>query len=261
MLSNIWAYRYFITNSITNELRARFAQSKLGGLWVVLNPLSQALIYALILSNVLSSKLPGIDSKYAYSVYLLSGLLCWNLFHELVSRCLTMFIDNGNLLKKIHFPKITLPIIAAGSSILNNIFLLLSILLILIVFNHAIYTSLLWLPLLIIITTVLALGVGILLSIFNVFLRDIGQITLIFLQMWFWFTPIVYPATILPETGKELMQLNPIYHLTQSYQQVIVYGQTPDLLTMLVILAASISILAFSFWLFRRASPEMVDVI
>ena len=102
MLKSVWQYRGFVLSSIRNDMVSRFAQSKLGGLWVILNPLSQVLIYALILSNILAAKLPGIDNKYAYSIYLMSGLLAWTLFSESVSRCLTLFIDNGNLMKKMN---------------------------------------------------------------------------------------------------------------------------------------------------------------
>ncbi len=73
MLRNLWQYRHFVSSSIRNELISRFARSKLGGLWMIISPLSQVLIYALILSNILAAKLPGIDNKYAYAIYLMSG--------------------------------------------------------------------------------------------------------------------------------------------------------------------------------------------
>ncbi len=101
MLSSLWKYRYFIFSSIRNELISRFVRSKVGSLWVIINPLSQVLIYALILSNVLAAKLPGIESQYAYAVYLMAGLLVWTLFNEIVSRCLNLFIEQGNLMKKL----------------------------------------------------------------------------------------------------------------------------------------------------------------
>ena len=97
-------YRLFVLSSIKNDLRARFIQSKLGTLWIVIHPLMQVLIFALILSEVLSAKLPGIDNKYAYALYLMAGTVCWTLFSETISKCLTLFIDNGNLMKKMAFP-------------------------------------------------------------------------------------------------------------------------------------------------------------
>ena len=100
LLLSAWRYRFFIISSIKNELFTRFVRSGLGGLWMILNPLAQVLIFAFVLSSVLAAKLPGITNQYAYSIYLMAGTLGWSLFTEIVSRCLTMFIDNGNILKK-----------------------------------------------------------------------------------------------------------------------------------------------------------------
>jgi lipopolysaccharide transport system permease protein len=82
MLKALWSYRYFIFSSIKNELRLRFIRSRLGALWMIIHPLMQVLIFATILSEVLAAKLPGIDDKYGYALYLMAGTLCWNLFSE-----------------------------------------------------------------------------------------------------------------------------------------------------------------------------------
>ena len=116
-----WRYRHFIGSSIRAEIRARFGRSRLGGIWMIIHPLAQAAILALVLAEIMSAKLPGMaNARFGYALYLLSGMLGWSLFSELVTRCLTLFIDNGNLLKKMQFPRICLPLIAAGSAVLNN---------------------------------------------------------------------------------------------------------------------------------------------
>ncbi len=119
----IWDYRYFIISSIITEFRSRFARSRLGGLWMILHPLAQVLIYALVLSAVLSAKLPGISNQFAYAIYLMAGTLSWTLFSEVLNRSLGVFVDNGNLLKKVSFPKIALPLILMGSALVNNVLL------------------------------------------------------------------------------------------------------------------------------------------
>ena len=137
MLRGIWDYRGFIVTSIKNEFVARFARSKLGGLWMIIHPLAQVAIYALILSNVLGARLPGIDNKYAYALYLIAGILAWNLFAEIVGRCLTVFIEQGNLMKKMRFPRIALPVIVVGSCLLNNLLLFGAVLIIFAVLGHS----------------------------------------------------------------------------------------------------------------------------
>lgn len=262
LLLSIWAYRNFILSSIKNELFTKFSRSKLGGLWMIINPLSQVAIYALILSNILAAKLPGIESTYAYAFYLMAGLLAWNLFSEIMNQCLNLFISNANLLKKMSFPKITLPVIVVGSSFLNNLLLLVAMLVIFLLLGHGFSLTIIWLLPLTALVATFALSFGLILGIFNVFLRDIGQVMPIILQVWFWFTPIVYPLSIIPAQYQSLLtSLNPMYPVVNAYQQVIVYNKAPDLSSLLFITLFSLCLLALSAFLFRRASEEMVDVL
>lgn len=262
MFRSLWQYRHFVLSSIRNELKSRFARSKLGGLWMIINPLSQVAIYALILSNVLAAKLPGIDSQYAYAIYLMAGLLAWTLFNEIISRCLNLFIEQGNLMKKMSFPRITLPAIVMGSSLLNNILLFVSMLGIFALLGHQFSIAMLWLIPLTFIVVVFALGIGLTLGVMNVFLRDIGQGIPIILQVWFWFTPIVYPANIIPQSYHYLLNLNPMYPITSAYQQILVYNVAPALDCGLATTAIiALALMLVSLFLFRRANAEMVDAL
>lgn len=261
MLRSLWLYRHFVLSSIRNELVSRFARSKLGGLWMLINPLAQVLIYALILSNILAAKLPGIDNKYAYAIYLMAGLLAWNLFSEIISRCLNVFIEQGNLLKKMSFPRITLPTIVVGSCILNNVLLFVAMLGVFLVLGHQFSWVMLWLIPLTIIVVMLGTGIGLVLGIVNVFLRDIGQAFPIILQVWFWLTPIVYPVNIIPENYRHLLRLNPMYSITDAYHQILVYGKPPVMGDIGFISIIALGLMLLSLFLFRRASPEMVDVL
>lgn len=261
MLRSLIQYRQFIYSSIRNELIHRFAASKLGGLWSILNPLAQVLIYALILSNVLHAKLSGIDSKYAYAIYLMAGLLAWNLFNELITRCLTLFVEQGNLLKKVNFPRIVLPTIVAGSCIINNILLFLVMLVIFVILGHHFNLMILWLIPMTLSVVLLGMGMGLILGIMNVFIRDIGQVIQIVLQIWFWLTPIVYPLTIIPPRYSRIMELNPMYTIINSYHQVIIYNRLPQINALAVITLLGAVIVIASLFLSRRAGPEMVDVL
>jgi lipopolysaccharide transport system permease protein len=261
LLRAIYAYRLFILSSIKNELHLRFVRSKLGALWIVIHPLMQVLIFALILSEVLSAKLPGIDNKYAYALYLMAGTMCWALFSDTVSKGLQLFIDNGNLMKKMAFPRVCLPLIAAGTTLVNNLMLLVAILIVFACLGHIPDLHMLWLPVLIGITLMLALGLGLLLGTMNVFMRDIGQVVPVVLQALFWLTPVVYNVDILPQRLQFWFKLNPLYPLVTSYQNIMVYGKPPLWGDLAILVGISILLLAVSLVVFRRASPEMVDVL
>jgi lipopolysaccharide transport system permease protein len=261
MLKAAWRYRFFIVSSIRNDLRVRFIRSKLGGLWMIIHPLSQVLIFALILSNVLSQKLPGIDNKYAYALYLMAGTLGWSLFADTISRFLSIFIDNGNLMKKMAFPRICLPLITGGATLVNNLLLMVAIFGVFAALGHVPDVHALWLPVLIAITLLLSVSLGLILGVMNVFMRDLGQVVPVILQITFWLTPVVYNVNMFPESVRHLFWFNPLYPVVKSYQDVLVYGQAPEWAPLGVICGVSLVLLFISLSMFRKASPEMVDVL
>ena len=261
MLKSLWSYRQFVASSIIHEFKVRFARSRIGAFWMILQPLSQVLIYALILSTVMAAKLPGINNRYSYALYLMSGTLAWSLFSEIVTRCLTLFIDQANLIKKMQFPRIALPAIVVGSALINNLMLFVAIMLIFAVFGHFPTIGILYLPALMLATVAFSVGVGLTLGVINVFIRDLTHVVPIALQLVFWATPVVYPIAIIPDRLQYLLAFNPLIPLVNAYQQLLLNGIAPDLQQLGTIMLLSCALLGFGFFVFRRAGPEMVDVL
>jgi len=261
LIRQILRYRTFILYSVKSEFKSRFARSKLGFLWVVLHPLAQVLIYALVLSNILSAKLPGINNKYSYAIYLLAGMIAWTIFTEIMSRCVMIFVDNGNLMKKLVFPKIVLPIIVMGSAIVNTTILFVCSVVIFLILGFVPGYNIFWLPILFIVTIVFSLSIGLFLGVLNVFIRDISQIVPIVLQFWFWFTPIVYMKSIIPEKLSVLINFNPMFPIVASFQNVILMNTPPMFKQLSVLLFCSMLILIIGLFLYKKAAPEMVDVV
>jgi lipopolysaccharide transport system permease protein len=257
----IWTYRHFILSSISVDFRSRFSRSKLGALWMILNPLAQAAIYALILSEVMAARLPGVDDKLAYSIYLLGGTLGWSLFTELLNRCTTIFIDNANTLKKVRFPKICLPLVTSGVALVNCALLFVAALLVMGVCGRYPGIHVLWVVPLVAVTLVLGLSIGLILGTLNVFVRDIGQVVPILLQIMFWFTPIVYSPEILPAGIRSLIYLNPMSGIVRGFQDALLFNTVPPWNHILPVAAGAFVLLGFALVLFRRASREMADVL
>lgn len=262
LLLSAWEYRYFILSSIKVEFKGRFARSRLGALWIILHPLIQAAIFALVLGQLLSGRLPDMaDNKLAYPIYLLAGTLAWALFTEVITRCLTVFIDNANLLKKLVFPKICLPLIVTGSALVNNVFLFAAILFVVVVLGFIPGPNIIWIPILTVINLALAIGIGLIMGTLNVFMRDIGQAVTVVLQLAFWFTPIVYSPNVVPEALQGWMKLNPMFWVVQGYQNAILYNVPPSWLQLGWVSLLALVLLAMSMVLFKRASSEIVDVL
>lgn len=260
-LINAWHYRQFILSSIRTDVRTRFARSALGGVWMVLHPLAQVAVFALVLSGVFAARLGGLEGPFAYAMYLTAGTMGWTLFAELVTRGQNLFIDNGNLLKKIAFPKICLPLILSGSALVNAAALASAALAFYLVIGEWPGLRVLWLIPLYGVVVALGLGLGLLLGVLNVFIRDIGQVTPILLQFWFWFTPIVYVSSILPAKLGAMMQWNPMFHVASGFQAVLVFDRTPDPYGLAAVGLLGVGLMGAALWCLRAAGEEMADVL
>ena len=190
----LWAYRGFILGSVQREFQSKYRNSLLGAAWTVINPLAMILVYTVIFAQVMRARLPGADSTFAYSIYLCAGVLTWGLFAEITGRAQNVFLENANLLKKLSFPRLCLPVTVVANAALNFgiVFALFTLFLI----ASGNFPGLPYLALLpvLAVQVLFAIGLGISLGVLNVFFRDVGQFFGIFLQFWFWLTPIVYPA-------------------------------------------------------------------
>ena len=259
MLKSIWAYRGFILGSVKREFQSRYRNSLLGVAWIVLNPLAMILVYTVIFSKVMGARLPGVDSTFAYGIFLCAGILTWGLFADVIGRGQNVFLEHANLIKKLNFPRICLPIVVllnAGLSFaiifsLFTGFLILS-------GNFPGWVFLAVFPVLLV-QIIFSIGLAIILGVLNVFFRDVGQFFTIFLQFWFWLTPIVYPVTILPESMRGFLMYNPMAQITSAYQTILVNGQQPNWQSLSPALLLSMLFCLIGMSLFRRRSGEMVD--
>lgn len=259
MLRALWTYRGFISGSVKREFHSKYRNSLLGAAWTVVNPLAMIVVYTVIFAQVMRAKLPGVDHGFAYSIYLCAGVLTWGLFAEIIARGQNIFLDNANLLKKLSFPRMTLPVIAllnAGANFLIIFGLFLAFLLVSGFWPG--WVSLGVIPVLAV-QLLFAMGLGMTLGVLNVFFRDVGQFFGIFMQFWFWFTPVVYPVSILPEVVRPLMSLNPMFPVVQAYQAIFVNNKWPIWSSLTYPFILGLILCVFGLRLFRRNVGEMVD--
>ncbi|KVX81926.1 ABC transporter [Burkholderia ubonensis] len=259
MLKALWAYRGFILGSVKREFQSKYRNSLLGAAWTVLNPLAMIVVYTVIFSRVMHTRLPGVDNSFAYSIHLCAGMLPWGMFVEVVSRAQNSFIENANLIKKLSFPRLCLPVIVVANSVVNfSIVFGLFVAFLVLTGNFPGIAFLAVIPLLMLLT-LFAIGLGITLGVLNVFFRDVGQLFNIVLNFWFWLTPIVYSIEILPKPIQAGMQFNPMASLIQAFQVVMMQGRWPDWSQLWFVTALGVGWCFLGFSLFRRHAGEMVD--
>jgi lipopolysaccharide transport system permease protein len=258
-ISSLWSYRGFVLGSVKREFQSKYQNSMLGAIWTIINPLSMIVVYTVIFSQVMRAKLPDMDSDFAYSIYLCSGVLTWGLFAEIVGRSQNVFLEYASLIKKLNFPRICLPIIVILNSLLNFgiIFSLFTVFLVM-SGNFPGWPFLAIIPVLLI-EILFSIGLGITLGVLNVFFRDVGQFFGIILQFWFWLTPIVYPINTLPENIRALLTFNPMFAIIDAYHAVFINGQLPQWQTLLPAASVSLILCWLALRLFRKHSGEMVD--
>lgn len=260
-IQSAWQYRHFIISSIRAEFKGRIARSRIGAAWFVLHPLAIALIYALVLSEVLGAKLGGIDNPGAYGIYLLAGITAWSIFAEITNRCINVFVEYASAIKKISFPKVALPLIVLGSALVTQLLLFGAVALIAALYGFYPNTAWLLLPVVLAVTCILAFGLGMFLGVLNVFSRDVTHVMTVVMNMWFWLTPIVYASEMLPESMQTVIALNPVTPIVAAYQQAVVYADTPDWLSLMYPFLLGLGFCGVATLVLRRASSDLVDAL
>lgn len=258
-LSAVWKYRGFIIGSVRREFQARYRNSLLGSAWAILNPLAMILVYTLIFSQVMRAKLPGIDSSFGYSIYLCAGILPWGLFAEIVGRGQNVFIEHANMIKKLNFPRISLPIIVILNASLNFAIIFGLFTLFLVASGNFPGWSYFAIFPVLVVQVLFSIGLAIIFAVLNVFFRDVGQFAGVLLQFWFWLTPIVYPSSIIPERFQGVIYFNPMMVFMSAYQDVLLTGTMPSWRTHLPLFIVSCLLCVFAMRLFKKRSGEMVD--
>jgi lipopolysaccharide transport system permease protein len=255
----IWRYRGFVLSMVQRELRQRYAQSFLGSLWNVIHPLTLILVYTLVFSQVMHSRLPGTEMRFGYSIYLCAGLLPWTLFSASLDRGVGVFVEQANLIKKVNFPRVTLPLIVQLSALADFAIVFAIYLLFLLAIGWFPGWAILAMIPLLAIQQAFSAAIGVLLGCLNVYVRDTKQIVSIVLQFWFWFTPVVYATAALPRRATEILRWNPVWPVFNAYHDLFLNRAVPDFRGIWLTVLCALVIGAAGAAAYRRLSPGMTD--
>jgi ABC-2 type transport system permease protein len=193
-LRELWQYREILANLTRKEVKVKYTSSVLGAAWAMLNPLLFLLVFWLVFGLVLQNGLPQ------FPVYILSGILAWNLYSNALALSARSVVDNGNLVKKVYFPREILPLASIGAAMVDFVFQAIVLAIFLVVELHNPWgPNLLLLPLSIVALILFAVALALLVSALNVKYRDTQHLLNLALIMWFWLTPVVYPMAAMQD--------------------------------------------------------------
>jgi lipopolysaccharide transport system permease protein len=243
------------------DFRERYTGSILGSLWALIWPLVNLSIYIIIFGKMMGGRLPGKSSIYAYGIYVAVGLFPWAAMAGTISRSTSVFLDKKHLISKI---RISLPSLLLYINLSETITFVISMLLLVVflLFNEFTFNqNLLLLPFIYYLQQLFAFGFGLMAATLTVFIRDIKEIVGVILQLWFWFTPIVYVPEVLPEIIKQVMVYNPAYVIVDAYHHLFVLGGDPPYTPLIVLTLVTHLIICISYVLFRTLEKDVRDFL
>lgn len=253
-LQEIYNYREMIFSLIKRELRGRYKASVLGFLWTFLNPLFQMIVYTIVFSFIMRS---GIEN---FAIFLFVGLIPWNFFSTSVASGASCVVSQENLIKKIYFPRIVLPVSYVTSMFINMLFTFIVIFLVLFFTGYGINViAICFLPLVMVTEYILALGFCMLFSALTVYFRDLEYILGIVNMAWMYLTPILYTTDMIPEEFRTLFNLNPMTPVILAYQQILYYKDLPQTETLVHAGTVGIIILVLGTIVFEKMQKKFVE--
>lgn len=243
-LRELWGYRELLRLLIVNAIKTRYRRSVLGVLWTLLNPLLTMTVLSIAFSSLFKSSLER------YPVYILSGLIFWNFFSQSITASMSGMVWGGSLLKRIYVPRTIFSAAAIGSGLVNLGLGFIPLVLIMAALGHPFSPALLFLPVAILLLAVFTLGIALVMTTLAVFFVDVVDIFQVLLAAWFYLTPVMYPAEILPPGSNWLLAANPVYHLLVLFRDPIYLGQWPAAVHIWAALLAAAVALAAGWALF-----------
>ncbi len=230
------------------EFKTRYLGSIIGSYWNVIHPLVMILIYTMVFSRIMHTRLGENAGPFSYSIYLCSGLFAWNFLSEIMNRGTATLLDNASFLKKLSLPPWVLFGANIGTAWINFI-ISFSIFILFYIWVESFHLELFLIYFFImILLSIFAGGMALTLGCLNVFIRDVQQMVSVIFQLWFWFTPIVYLKDSLPDLALKLLYFNPAFSFLDSFHELIYFQRVPPAFNFyLMLIWSSLSFLMGSF--------------
>lgn len=252
---------YLALDFAKRDFKERYVGTGLGQLWYLLSPVITIFIYTVIFSDFMKMKLNIVDNSYAYSIYIVPGLLAWTSFSKMLTLYTTSIERRSNLLKKINVPMFVFYLdiffvellLFLLSMALGVVFLLL--------IDYPVTATFLWLLPLIVLQAIFAFALGVIISLFVPFFKDLKEAIPIIIQLWFWMTPIIYMKEMIADKYPLILVFNPLYHFIHLYQDIFLYAKAPSWHDLFIVVAITFTTLGVAAYLYKKMIGTIKDII
>lgn len=253
---DLWAFRellYFLT---WRDVKVRYKQTELGIIWAIIQPLSTMLIFTLFFG-----RLAGVPSdNVPYPIFAFAGLLAWTFFANAITNSGNSLVGSAHLITKVYFPRMIIPGAAVAAGLVDFAIAFVILALLMIYYGVAITLNILMLPVLLLLMTLLALGVGMWMSALNVKYRDVRFALPFMVQLWMYLSPVIYPASFLPEKLRWLLSLNPMTGIIEGFRSSL-FGRPFNWIAIGVSAVITLILLIYSSYVFRRMEKSFADIV
>lgn len=253
LIKNLYQYRELLKTNIKKEIRGKYKGAWLGVLWSFLNPLLMLAVYAFIFPLIMGRDIPN------YPIFLMVALLPWNFFTTTIAASSFSVVSNGNILKKVYFPREIIPISVVASSVVNFLISCLIMVLFLLGSGVGITWHVVVFPLILLIETILLLGCALFLSSATVYVRDLEHIVNVILMAMFYATPVVYSLDMLPVQYQSILMLNPMTLIINAYRDVLFYHQLPNFAHLGIVAIVAVLIFAIGLFTFKKLEKNFAE--
>ncbi len=253
MLKELYQYRQLLKSNVRKEIRGKYKGSFLGVLWSFVNPLLTTLVYAIVFPFLLRG------NQEHYTTFIIIGILPWTWFTTTISQGTSTILINGGIIKKVYFPREILPLSVVSSGLINFLISCIIILIFLVCSGIGFSFNLLYLPLIIIIQFILQLGIILITSAINVYVRDSEYIINFFVSMLFYATPVLYSMNMFPTYIQKILRLNPMSTLIESYRNIFFYQKAPQFIALLLVFVFSSILLWIGILVFKKLEKGFAE--
>lgn len=253
--------RYMLRCIIVRDLSSRYTGSFMGFFWAVLHPLTMVLTYSFIFSYIFKAKLGPEAGTTNFTLWLFCGMMPWLFFAESVQTSNNILLANSSLITKTIFPSELLPLSVILSNLVNQAIILSIILILIFVVVGNLTLFILFLPLYIVILSFFSLGLSWIAASLNLFVRDVGQIIVVIINFWFFYTPIIYELSKVPQELQFLIRLNPMSYVVEGYRLSLLGTGYPSAGGLLYLVCVSLACFVLGGLVFRRLKPGFAEVM
>jgi lipopolysaccharide transport system permease protein len=255
-LRDLWSYRELLYFLIWRDVKVRYRQTALGVAWAIIQPLFSMLVFTLFFG-----RLAGIRSdNIPYPLFAYAGLLPWTFFANAISNSGNSLVGSANLITKVYFPRMIIPTAAIGAGLVDLGISFIVLIPLMFYYGTTVTWGLLMFPVVLLLTTLLALGVGMWLSALNVKYRDVRFALPFIVQLWMFVSPVIYPASFLPPRLRLLFAMNPMTGIIEGYRSSL-FGLPFNWKALLVATLITIGALVYSSFAFRRMEKSFADIV